>query len=215
MFGLPEGNWSTPVKFNIEPENQPPGKGDSFLKPSFSGSMLNFWGFICFFFPRLQTKHAFRLRSARPFIGEAERHDDRHCHGARAGDYVAEMGQTELSWECGLYNLVKLFRDPKHEFFTPKWWLFVRDISGYFRETLGWWNSITLPDACYTLLQYRLEVCICDYQRSFLGSLVVVFLLITSSIPWKMNQKVEVWQMIIRFNWVFFFWFQSWNISGV
>ena len=34
----------TPPKFNMEPENGPPGKGDSYWKPSFSGSMLNFGG---------------------------------------------------------------------------------------------------------------------------------------------------------------------------
>ncbi len=34
----------TPLKLNMEPENQPlgPRKGDSFRKPSFSGSMLHF-----------------------------------------------------------------------------------------------------------------------------------------------------------------------------
>ena len=141
--------------------------------------------------------------------------------------------------------------------FPPQMVGLVREIS-LFQGKLGWWNSMIWPDTCYTLLQYRLEVCICDYQRSFFGkyislepkfvtlmdwvsfifldlcclkfasaqtfgessfisihcnfsgkgvgpesSLVVVFLLITSSIPWNINgertQKVEVWKMIFRF----------------
>ena len=34
----------TPRKTNMEPENEPPGRGDSYYKPSFSGSMLVFGG---------------------------------------------------------------------------------------------------------------------------------------------------------------------------
>ena len=35
----------TPPKANMEPE-YPPQKGDSYWKPPFSGSMLNFWGVV-------------------------------------------------------------------------------------------------------------------------------------------------------------------------
>ena len=34
----------TPLKFNMDPANQPLEKGDSLWKPSFSVSMLSFWG---------------------------------------------------------------------------------------------------------------------------------------------------------------------------
>ena len=34
----------TPLKFNMEPENQPMEKETPIGKPSFSGSMLSFWG---------------------------------------------------------------------------------------------------------------------------------------------------------------------------
>ena len=42
MSGMPRSEY-TPWKINMEPENRPlHGKGNSFWKPSFSGSMLNF-----------------------------------------------------------------------------------------------------------------------------------------------------------------------------
>ena len=91
--------------------------------------------------------HAFRLRSAQHFLYEAERHDDRHCHGARAGDCLAilltkkkdlaEMGQKERSWECGLYILVKLLQATQNTSFSPQNGGLVREIS-LFQANLGW-----------------------------------------------------------------------------
>ena len=39
-------SWLTPLKFKMEPENQPLEKEIPLRKPSFSGSMLNFGGVL-------------------------------------------------------------------------------------------------------------------------------------------------------------------------
>ena len=73
------------------------------------------------------------------------------------------------------------------------------------------------PDTCYTLLQYRLEVCICDYQRSFIGkyiSLEPKLLTLMDSVSFifldlcclKFASAPDVWGKFIHLHSLQFFW---------